>query len=51
MQVLDWPGYGIVGKSFIEIERRIGRTKPTTDMSLCLLSGAITSLKTSCMRL
>jgi hypothetical protein len=47
MRVLDWPGYGIAGKSFIEIERRIEGTKPTTDMSLCLLSGAITSLNSN----
>ena len=44
VRVLDWPGYNIAGKSFIEVERAIDGYKKVTDTSLCLISGCVTAV-------
>lgn len=44
VRVLDWPGYNVAGKSFIEVERAIDGYKKITDSSLSLLSGCVTVL-------
>lgn len=44
VRILDWPGYDVAGKSFIEVERDIDGYKKTTDASLCLLSGCVTTV-------